>query len=146
MNITTASERFLLSLAVPFVLLVIGGLGKHLVASEFRWSNFYLGQDFALSGISLGLLNFLEMLDAKEIKEVGGAVLWTVGYLTITIGIYMLVLILHQNIEKRQSNREGKPTAERKQMGAGIGMGFLANFFGLIPSFLFAWLKLKGWL
>ena len=128
--------RLLVSLAVPFLLLIIGGLGRHLIVSEFRWSNFYLGPDFALAGISAGLLNFLEMLDAKEITQVFWKILWTVAYLAIIFGIYMLVLCMHQNIEKRRLNREHKRT--------GLGMGFMANFVGLIPSFLFAWLKLKG--
>jgi hypothetical protein len=135
--------RILLSLAVPFVLLVIGGLGKHLIVSEFRWSNFYLGPDFALAGISAGLLNFLGMLDAKEMKDVFWKVIWTVGYLVITFGIYMLVLCIHQNIEKRHPGGEAK-TRSTQRGSDRIRMGFLANFIGLMPSFLFAWLKLNG--
>jgi hypothetical protein len=49
MNISTTSVQFLISLAVPFFLLGIGALGKHLIVGEFRWSNFYLGPEFSLA-------------------------------------------------------------------------------------------------
>jgi hypothetical protein len=153
--LTGAGVRFLLSFAVPLVLSLIGGLGTWLIVTEFRWSNFYLGTDYALAGISAGLLNFLDMLDAKEVSEVTAKILWTVGYLAITLGIYMVVLVIHQNIEKRQRTadeehvrkkdaaaRIGHPTPARPDVGKWMGM--LGNFVGLGPSFLFAWLKLKG--
>lgn len=136
MNIGATGVRFLLSLAVPVALLVIGGLGRTLIISELRWSNFYLGTDFALAGIAAGLLNFLEVTDVSP------KIYWTVGYVVITIGIYMVVLCMHQNIEKRQLNAQSE--AARRRQRAGTGMGFLANFIGLAPSFLFAWFKLKG--
>jgi hypothetical protein len=155
MPLTGAGVRFLLSFCVPLVLSVIGGLGTWLIVTEFRWSNFYLGTDYALAGISAGLLNFLDMLDAKELSEVTWKILWTVGYLAITLGIYMLLLCMHQNIEKRQSIADeehvrkkdaalkaGNPAPERPDVGKKLGM--LGNIVGLGPSFLFAWLKLKG--
>jgi len=59
------------------------------------------------------------------------------AYQTTTFGIYMLVLVMHQNIEKRETDRNLK---------ASIVMGISANIVGLVPNFAFAWLKLKGWL
>ena len=137
MNITDASTRFLLSLLVPFLLLMIGVLGKRLIAAQFRWRDFYLGPDFSLAAFAAGLLNLLELLNAKEGADLSGKLVGTMIYQTVTFGIYMLVLVMHQNIEKRDTNR---------RMMAAIVMGLSANFIGLVPNFAFAWLKLKGWL
>jgi type IV secretory pathway VirB3-like protein len=121
--------------------------------SEFRWSNFFLGTDFALAGVSAGLLNFVDMLEAKDITEVVWKIVWTVGYLAITLGIYMMVLCMHQNIEKRQAvadekhwtaKASGGAAATSKRIFVGTRMGMLANFIGLGPSFLFTYWKLKG--
>lgn len=136
MNITARSV-FLTSLLVSSFLLLIGSLGKTLIAMEFRWSNFYLGPEFSLAAISAGLLNFLDMLNAKEVGEVFWRVISTIAYLAVTFGIYMLVLCMHQNIEKRQTSPQRRGSAVK-------WMGLLANFTGLLPNFAFAWLKLKG--
>jgi hypothetical protein len=75
------------------------------------------------------------MLNAKDIREVFWKVISTIVFLAVTFGIYMLVLCMHQNIEKRHTNPHGR---------VGRLMGFLANFVGLVPNFAFVWLKLKG--
>jgi len=49
------------------------------------------------------------MLDAKEITQVFWKILWTVAYLAIIFGIYMLVLCMHQNIEKRRLSLSDHP-------------------------------------
>ncbi|MGA9390799.1 MAG: hypothetical protein WBV69_10170 [Candidatus Sulfotelmatobacter sp.] len=127
----------LMSLYVPAALLLIGAAGRTLIAGEFRWNNLYLGPDFCLAAISAGLLNFLDMFNAKDPNIGASKVGWGIGYVLVTLGIYMVVLIMHQNIEKRHTN---------PRTHSGVTMGLFANFFGLIPNFLFVWLKLKGML
>jgi hypothetical protein len=90
-DVSTAGARFLLSFVIPFCLLLIGAMGKHLIAREFRWSNVYLGPELALAAISAGLLNFLNMLDIKEIKELLWKIIYNLGYVVLTI------LHLHAN-------------------------------------------------
>jgi hypothetical protein len=51
---------------VPVALLFIGAAGRTLIAGEFRWNNLYLGPDFCLAAISAGLLNFLDIFNAKD--------------------------------------------------------------------------------
>lgn len=129
MNITT------MSLLVPVALLLIGAAGKRLIACEFRWSNLYLGPDFSLAAIAAGLLNFLDMFNTKESTVGLSKVESGIVYLLMTLGIYMLVLIMHQNIEKRHQNLRAS---------AGVAIGLAANLFGLLPNFAFVWFKLKG--
>jgi hypothetical protein len=125
----------LMPLFVPAALLVIGAAGKTLIAGEFRWNNLYLGPDFSLAAISVGLLNFLDIFNAKAGPAASSKVEWGIVYVVVTLGIYMLVLIMHQNIEKRHTRSRSK---------AAVLMGLLANFIGLAPNFAFVWFKLKG--
>jgi hypothetical protein len=156
-DLKAAVARFLLSCTVPLALLLFGGLGKHLIISEFRWENFFLGPDFALAGMAAGLLNFLDVPDSKDVVGIPMKIYWTVGYFVITFGIYMVLLVLHQNIEKRQiaadeqydaakhaAANANPPRPVPKRIEAGVRLGMIANFVGLGPSFLFTFLKLKG--
>jgi len=154
-DIKATAIRFLLACIVPVFLLFLGGLGKHLIVTEFRWGNFFLGPDFALTGIGAGLLNFLDMLDGRDVTAFVWKIIWTVSYLVLTFGIYMVLLVLHQNIEKRQVASDVKHRSDSeaaikagqlppKRPEVSVRLGMFANFVGLGPSFVFTFLKLKG--
>jgi hypothetical protein len=147
-DLKAAATRLLLASTVPLFLLILGGLGKHLITTEFRWGNFFLGPDFALTGIGAGLLNFLDMLDGRDVTSLVWKIIYTVCYLTLTFGIYMLLLVLHQNIEKRQvaSDAAYDASAHKPPIRpeAGVKLGMFANFVGLGPAFVFTLFKLNG--
>ena len=132
--------RYVTACVVPMVLLIAGGLGKQLIVGEFRWSNFYLGTDFALASLSAGLLNFVDLVtDNKDVTTMFWPVIYTVGYLLVTFGIYLLLLCIHQGIEKRQKSMTEKQERRKER---GVWLGFVSNLIG--GSLLCAFILLKA--
>ena len=123
-------------LAFPTMIAIAGALGRKLVrGTDFRKSDFFIGQDLALGAISAGLVNLLEVAqNANAVPSLPISLFFTAAYVAFTFFLFIVILTLHQVWEKR----ENQP---RKQV---LSLGVASNGIGLSLLVLFLWLKLHG--
>ena len=132
-------HRYIISgvvLAFPTMIALAGALGRKLVrGTDFRKSDFFIGQDLALGAISAGLVNLLEVAqDANSIPSLPISLFFTAAYIAFTFFLFIVILTLHQVWEKR----ENQP---RRQI---LSLGIASNGIGMSLLVLFLWLKLHG--
>lgn len=123
-------------LAFPTMIALAGALGRKLIrGTDFRKSDFFIGQDLALGAISAGLVNLLEVAqDSASIASLPVSLFFTAAYIAFTFFMFIVILTLHQVWEKR----ENQP---RRQI---LSLGIASNAVGLSLLVLFLWLKLHG--
>jgi hypothetical protein len=126
----------LVVLMFPLLLAIAGSLGKKLVrGTEFRRSDFFLGQDLTLGALSASLVNLLDLAkDANSVHNLTESLFFTAGYIAITFFFFIIILTLHQAWEKRENER-------LKQI---LCLGVASNGIGLCLLLGFVWLRLSG--
>ncbi|MFL5381316.1 MAG: hypothetical protein ACJ8GN_02195 [Longimicrobiaceae bacterium] len=136
------TNQYFIAVGVPFILLLLGSISRKLVHGHaWKRSDFYLGIDLSLAGISSGLIYISELLTTKA-SEAGcftpaciafreaadHRLLADAGFIVIALIGFLLVLALHQDQERNTSNPKGQL----------IFLGILSNLVGagMLASFI----------
>ncbi len=121
---------------IPVVLIGVSALTKKIVRkTPFQKDDFYLGVDLTLGGVSVALVNVLDLLDTKhtgaEAKVTGSNAIW---YILACFVFFILQIAFHQDWEPR--GNDGK-----KQF---LMLGFASNLIGVALLAAFMILKMRG--
>jgi hypothetical protein len=128
---------------VPLLLAVLGIIGKKLTRGKgtpsWKRTDFYLGVEFTLAGVSAALINLLDLLlkPGTQIQVSDGRIILG-NILTLVFGmmLFMFVLSLHQDYEN-ESNAGALRKRELKVLaGVSNTIGFAVLLAGvvLIPN------------
>jgi len=136
------TNQYFVAVGVPFILLLLGAVSRKLVRGHaWQRSDFYLGIDLSLAGISSGLIYISELLSTKANEagcltpacigfreSVDHKLLADAGYIVIALVCFLLVLALHQDYERNTSNLKSQL----------IFLGILSNLVGtgMLASFI----------
>lgn len=146
--INLLANRNFIALAVPIILLLVGGLGKKLVRHDKSWhrKDFYLGVDAALAAISAALIHIYDVTKtlkstfeagnsaSPQINKLYATLVATVGFIVITLGLLMFVIGIHQNWESKDTNRAGQwfwLVIFSNMIGLGLMSAFVAFLKGV---------------
>ena len=142
MVLAMLTNQYFVAIGVPFILLLLGAVSRKLVRGHaWKRSDFYLGMDLSLAGISSGLIYISEILSTKvheagcltpaciEFREsMDHKLLADAGYIVIALLGFLIVLALHQDQERNTSDPKGQL----------IFLGILSNLVGvgMLASFI----------
>ena len=121
--------KILYVVGIPLVVLGLSGCSKKLArGTRFRWPDFFVGIDAALTAVTTGLAGLSDLFKANA-RAVSVC-------LTLAFVAYVAVLIIHQDRERGATNPDGTATREGVfwlgYVANGIGIGALILVLGLI--------------
>ncbi|HDC4602575.1 TPA: hypothetical protein O8U20_004057 [Enterobacter cloacae] len=135
--LSVLGNKYFVALVFPLMMILCGGVIKKLARSSFwQKSDFYFGGELILAAMGAALLNLYDLTSLVKSPmlpaEMVNKYLWTTSFIIICFVTLLLVVSVHQDLEKRT----GSPRLQFWVLGP------LFNFIGV---FLFAafvmWIK-----
>jgi dipeptide/tripeptide permease len=135
------ANRYFIALIIPLALLLIGAVAKKLVRGT-AWvrSDFWLGMDLALAGMSAGFIYLYELVRAssgappvQQSSTLVNKLLVDTGFLVVSCLGLLWVLALHQDHERNT----GRPAAQfwlLAVVGNGVGALILVVFIVVVKG------------
>lgn len=103
------TNRYLIALVVPIILILSGALAKKLVrGSSFTRTDFFLGVELALSALAAALTNFLDLSRSASsgvITITADGLARNASFLAISFFLLLVILATHQEWEKRANSK-----------------------------------------
>jgi hypothetical protein len=143
---TSIEYRVVVGACVPILLAILGILGKKLTrgpAGSWARSDFYLGTEFCLAGVSVAIIDLFDLLmkphaveDASQVASAaitpvrlpainGTLVAMNVGLVILGFVLFMFVLSLHQQYR----NESNVTDARKKEL---LMLAGLSNVLGCL--------------
>src|SRR5438874_538920 len=126
---------------VSLVVLFRGEYGTNMQVTQWRWKNFFLGQDFVAASLPCATINLIEIYHLKGTEPVMWKLVRTAAFVVIVFCFYLVILLVYrliEDIEKNNAETGTKPPATHWLIGT------LGNVFGFMPLTLFLIWKLDG--
>jgi hypothetical protein len=121
---------FLVSFGIPLILLFCGGFAKKLVrGGGWKWADFFLGVEIALSALGSAMVYLYELTKTQGTNGsfLNSKLATTASFIVISFCILLIILSIHQVWEGRNQN----PTGQVAWLGIGcnaIGIVLYAIF------------------
>ncbi len=135
---TSLEYRLASGVGVPLVLALVGIIGRKLARKgdpPWKRSDFYLGVEFTLVGISAALINLLDTLlkPGRGLQTANGKLL-AGNVLTLFIGmvLFLFVLSLHQDYEDEKNAGEERKRELKFLAGISNAIGFAVLLAGVV--------------
>lgn len=105
------SNPYIISLAIPLILLLTGAFAKKLVrGSQWIRSDFFLGVEFSLAALSSGLIYFFDIAKSasSSIPINSNKLTIATAFVAVTFFLLLWILSTHQDWEKKNKNPRGQ--------------------------------------
>jgi hypothetical protein len=151
--------RYLLGVAIPLVLLLVGALSKSLIASEILFEHFFFGLDFSLAALASLLANVVDLLKDLKDPQFPERMGYAIAFFVICFCVYFVILVIHQRAEKKYKQASDTYAAAEKSASAvdaakqhfksakvsrGVWLGLVSNVIGFSLVFGFIMMKTRG--
>ena len=131
--------------SVPILLLLFGVLGKWLVRRGWSLELSFMGPELVLAGLGSDLAHFLDfgsvfltrsaVPSQADLRRAGLGLLWTGLYIVGSMGIYLVVVKIHQYFE---SSPAQVPNPSR--FAQFFWLALFCNFVGVVSMAVVVWL------